>query len=564
MGMKQWWRAAMAGMVVWGAATAAHAQYLGLYLSPPGEQNTTRAGSIVESFESGSSALGSSGTLAMGTYTTSNQKAQRAPTDQYGGAGGIGKYLAVKGDTITITLTGEQKYLGFWWSAGDNTNNIKFFDRSGNVLASFSTSTLMDFLNRSTAPSWVTAIDGQQYPKLSYYGNPNPPAGRNSNEPYAYMNLILEGTPLLFGKVEITGNNFELDNFAVVRALDISTTWVDLNQIPLAPTAPGIGVNPQKIYTLTNTATIDTQSSKSLSSHSKSTAGDTYSISTAPAHGKVTITDTSTGAYIYTPDAGFAGEDHFVYQLCEGSSGQCVSATVTAVVAPQASDDRYTTAQNTPLQSTVAGNDFIHPHSTYSLVTTVPSSTLALSPDGSFTFTPGSTWTGDFTFTYQVCLPAPHATQCSTANATISVVPPTPPAVAAPPDLSGTPRVDAPITGSYRYTATDGTPEGASLLQWRSSPSNDPAAATSVVDGASYTPTASEEGNYLFLCVTPTNTKGTAGAASCSSGQRIQSLFTSALLPPSSTHAVPVVRNWLLVLMALVVLALSAMRMRRT
>ena len=361
MKTKNGWRAGVTGMVLWCAATAAHAQYLGLYLSPPGEQTTNRPHAVVETFEGIAGTLGTSGALAMGTYTTDNQNARRASADDFGGAGGAGHYLAVSGDKVTITMTGEQKYLGFWWSAGDATNHITFYDNANNLLASFSTQTLMTFLDLSSGPDKVTAIDGKQYRKLAYYGNPNAPSGRNTKEPYAYMNLILEGTPLLFGKVEITGTLFELDNFAVVPAVEVSTKWIDLNQMPLAATAPGIGVNPRTIYTRPGQPTTDTTTTHTLSSHSKSEPGDTYGLAKRPQQGHVQITDASTGAYIYTPRPGFVGEDHFDYQLCEGSTSHCVTATITVVVAPQAHDDNYTTAQNTAVQSTLADNDHIYP-----------------------------------------------------------------------------------------------------------------------------------------------------------------------------------------------------------
>lgn len=553
MSHRKWEYRSVAAMLCWGFASLSQAQSLGLYLSPPGEQNTTRTGAIVESFDNTSANLGASGTLAMGSYTTSSSRAARPAADQYGGAGGIGRYLAVKGDVITMTLTGDQKYLGFWWSAGDATNNIKFYDRNNNLLASFTTSTLMTFLDRTTAPSWVTAIDGNQYPKASYYGNPNPPKNRNSGEAYAYMNLILEGTPLLFGKVEISGSNFELDNFAVVRNLDVSPTWVDLNKIPLEPTAPGIGTNDQKIYTM-----VDTAIPEDLSSHSKSTPGDTYSISTPPSNGAITSFDPTTGAYTYTPNPGFVGEDSFVYQLCQGSTTSCATAKVTIVVAPQANNDEFFTRTNTDVAGQLTTNDYVPTTATFRTSNVTGGSVSSISNDGSFTFTPNAGFNGTASFDYTVCLLPPNETKCDTATATIHVAPASPPEVTSPPVITGTPYVDEPVSGNYRYHGPDGTPEGETSVQWLTSTSNDISTASPVADGLGYTPPASDKDKYLFLCVTPTNTDALSGTQSCSAGKVILGSRTAV-----AAHAIPSLGTWAQSLLAITLLMFGGRLLRQ-
>ena len=563
MHKKNGWRAGLAGLVLWCATTVAHAQYLGLYLSPPGEQNTTRANAIVEPFEGNAGQLGTNGQLAMGNYTTRNQSAKRASADQFGGAGGRGNYLAVSGDTVTITMTGQQKYLGFWWSAGDATNQITFYDDANNLLASFSTQTLMTFLDQQAAPSWVTAIDGNQYPKAAYYGNPNAPLGRNSTEPYAYMNLILEGTNLLFGKVEITGDNFELDNFAVVREVDVSTTWVDLNRLPLAPTAPGIGVGPNTIYTPYNTSIEATQNTQALKNHSRPNPPSSYyQIEQTPQHGVLALTNASLGEYIYTPRTGFVGKDQFTYQLCEPDN-DCLSAVVTVLVAPQAADDHYVTPKNTPLSRSLVGNDHIAPDSTYTLVDPQQSSQVQLHPDGRFTFTLSPDWRGTFTFAYRVCLPAPDATVCDTAQATIDVVEPAAPALDGTPLITQPPEVGTSVSGSYQYKVTDGTPEGNSLLEWRIGRSNNPNNARPVARTPSYTPQNGEQGQYLFLCVTPVNSLNAPGSVVCSSGQAIRHWQASSSPIPGNVHAVPGLSAWVQGLLAALLLGLGALRMRR-
>lgn len=58
-----------------------------------------------------------------------------------------------------------------------------------------------------------------------------------------------------------------------------------------------------------------------------------FDIVTAPRHGSVTLDDAATGAYTYTPDAGYTGADRFTFKAGDGildSNTATVSVTVTA------------------------------------------------------------------------------------------------------------------------------------------------------------------------------------------------------------------------------------------
>lgn len=54
----------------------------------------------------------------------------------------------------------------------------------------------------------------------------------------------------------------------------------------------------------------------------------TYEIVRYAAHGRVTLTDCHTGAYVYTPDAGFTGQDSFDYVVYDRYGNYSTSATV--------------------------------------------------------------------------------------------------------------------------------------------------------------------------------------------------------------------------------------------
>ena len=115
--------------------------------------------------------------------------------DQYGGAGGTGRYSVVQGVSV-LTLTGAATdYFGLWASALDGGNSISFY-RAGTL---------------------VDTIDLADYPLSdAYRGNPNANyLGNNAGEKYAFFNVVIGGG---FDEVHLIQNNgggFELDNVTV-------------------------------------------------------------------------------------------------------------------------------------------------------------------------------------------------------------------------------------------------------------------------------------------------------------------------------------------------------------
>jgi uncharacterized repeat protein (TIGR01451 family) len=119
----------------------------------------------------------------------------------------------------------------------------------------------------------------------------------------------------------------------------------------------------------------------------------------------------SDGSFVYTPDPAYVGFDTFTYHANDGTVDSNV-ATVTIKVngAPVASDDSYSTSEDTPLSvpaAGVLGNDS-DPNSDpiTAFVVAAPSHDVTpggfvLSPDGSFTYTPEGDFDGTDTFTYR-------------------------------------------------------------------------------------------------------------------------------------------------------------------
>jgi hypothetical protein len=133
--------------------------------------------------------------------------------DQWGGANKT-KYITQSKDvsSFNVKVNQDQKYFGFWWSAGDSANKI-IFKNDGEEVAVFQTKDLVGFINtRPTAE------------KTLYYGNPNclstsptpTPCGTNTGhkaEPFAYVNVHFNNQ--VYDEIVIqtlSGSKFESDN----------------------------------------------------------------------------------------------------------------------------------------------------------------------------------------------------------------------------------------------------------------------------------------------------------------------------------------------------------------
>jgi thermitase len=128
----------------------------------------------------------------------------------------------------------------------------------------------------------------------------------------------------------------------------------------------------------------------------------------APAHGAATIN--ADGTIHYEPGPDFSGPDSFTYTISDGNGGSD-GATVAVVVEPVndppiAQDDAYSVeAEGTLAVGTpgVLGNDADLENDPLSTIVNsdVSHGTLALNPDGSFSYAPASGFAGADSFTYR-------------------------------------------------------------------------------------------------------------------------------------------------------------------
>ncbi len=132
----------------------------------------------------------------------------------------------------------------------------------------------------------------------------------------------------------------------------------------------------------------------------------TVTLVTGPASGAVTLGPD--GGYMYTPVSGFTGTDTFTYRADDGAATSGL-ATVTIDVtnaSPSAADDSFAGPKGQPLvvdaASGVLANDADPDNDVLLAAVTTPpvNGTLALSGDGSFTYTPAPGFIGTDTFDY--------------------------------------------------------------------------------------------------------------------------------------------------------------------
>ncbi len=137
----------------------------------------------------------------------------------------------------------------------------------------------------------------------------------------------------------------------------------------------------------------------------------TTTISQEPSNGTVTIN--ANGDFTYTPNDGYVGPDHFVYQICDdGVPSACDKATVYITVTPinttYAITDINNTFKNTSVTGNVLTNDFDLEGDTQVVtttsVTTEQGVVVTIDPTtGEYTYTPPTDFIGTDSFEYTVC-----------------------------------------------------------------------------------------------------------------------------------------------------------------
>jgi VCBS repeat-containing protein len=162
---------------------------------------------------------------------------------------------------------------------------------------------------------------------------------------------------------------------------------------------------------------------------------------TGPANGSLTLS--AEGAFSYTPNAGFTGNDGFTYVANDGTGSSNVATVAFAVTgvndAPVAINDSYSTFEDTALSISAPGlleNDTDPDGNSLTalLVTGPANGTFTLNAEGAFTYTPSAHFNGTDSFTYRAS-DGLAVSNIATVNLTVTPVN-DPPVADAGPDQS--------------------------------------------------------------------------------------------------------------------------------
>jgi hypothetical protein len=139
--------------------------------------------------------------------------------------------------SITLVMPSPQKYLGFWWSAGNSGNLVTFYSGETKILE-VNTDGIFNFLGaaptvENTSPldttfedtGQIQSVGGTSYFKHHYFGMPRGYTSIPIDQtqwngtftkffPFVYMHVFSQGG-LTFDRVVYSGQGFEFDNLVV-------------------------------------------------------------------------------------------------------------------------------------------------------------------------------------------------------------------------------------------------------------------------------------------------------------------------------------------------------------
>lgn len=224
-------------------------------------------------------------------------------------------------------------------------------------------------------------------------------------------------------------------------------------------------VNPPNQAPVTDNYNVTTQQDTPLtgSVDGSDSNGDplTFAIETNPKHGTVIVN--TDGTWTYEPDPGYSGPDIFTVTVSDGKGG-ITTSTITVNVEgkpnrpPVTRDDTVTTPNNTPLTGIVNGMDPDGDLLTYAKGTDPKHGTVAVNPNGTWTYVPEPGYVGEDSFTVIVDDGRGGKMESKITVDVTETITPTPPANQ-PPTASGenvTTEKDKPATGTVNGSDPDG------------------------------------------------------------------------------------------------------------
>jgi VCBS repeat-containing protein len=297
--------------------------------------------------------------------------------------------------TVTITVTGEND--------APTAANDSYTVGDGNTLT---TTTTNGVLANDTDPEGNTLT-----------------ASLVTNVSSGTLNLDQNGTFTYTPASGFTGNvTFTYranDGTANSNTATVTIDVTDANQAPVAVA---------NTYSTNENTTLNVTQANGVLANDTDGDGDTLTAELVSNVSSGTLNLASNGSFTYVPANGFSGNVSFTYRANDGAT---TSNTVTVTIsvnssnqAPVAVANSYTTNENSALtvnqangvltNDTDADGDTL----TAQLVSNVSSGTLNLASNGSFTYTPASSFSGNVTFTYRAF---DGTTTSNTVTVTITV-----------------------------------------------------------------------------------------------------------------------------------------------
>jgi large repetitive protein len=206
------------------------------------------------------------------------------------------------------------------------------------------------------------------------------------------------------------------------------TAWLVITVTPISAVNKAPVATEELVLTNVNTPVNGTLTSK-VSDPDGNLDNNSFAVVGTPKNGTITIS--STGSYIYTPNANFVGEDSVQYRICDlGTPKLCDTSWILIVVnqsnrAPIALNDNVTTAMNNTYTGTLTtkvsdpdGN--LNPNS-FTQIGNATHGSMTINPNGSYSFIPTIGFVGKDSVQYQVCdLGTPKL--CDTAWIVITIL----------------------------------------------------------------------------------------------------------------------------------------------
>ncbi|MES2422806.1 MAG: Ig-like domain-containing protein [Pseudomonadota bacterium] len=203
-----------------------------------------------------------------------------------------------------------------------------------------------------------------------------------------------------------------------------ATATVNVTVTPVTPGNTPPVANPGAATTAEDTPVSGTVTASDVD-------GDTlaFTKATDPANGTVVVN--ANGTYTYTPNANYFGADSFTVTVSDGRGGSStavVNLTVTPVNdAPViAQPAALTTPNATPVSGTVTATDVDGNALTFSQGGAPSNGTVVVNPNGSYTYTPNSTFSGTDSFVVTV---SDGAGGTTSATVSVTVLPANPPVI---------------------------------------------------------------------------------------------------------------------------------------